>query len=594
MSLRGAAAWRRAAAWRGGSASRGAGAWRAGIALAEGDLRRRRNRLPGFVNLSPALRTAVTIAAAVAALTVAAMLWGIGTALGDVVPVTALQPVAAACWLGAGGIVAAQLLAVRPAQARLLLDPADRGVLLPWDVPPATVFTARLVLPALAGAVGLVAAVAVLAVPWLAATSEGRSVLPAVVLTATGAALTGAAAQVCATAALMTTARDAGAARWTVSATVIGLGAGYFVSPLVSSVVAARGTSAEVLTATLRHGTAAARPRLWDELFAHGGLPAVAAFWALLVLVLSCAAALLLRVAARRSTLLPTTPGTGPDIVPEPRPTGRPPAGTRWSAAVLRRTTPAVLRRATPADGPSGLVPALVAKDLLALRRRPAAVTHPLYRLCAAGVGLAALGIGIRLRHGSDLPWSVASGSWGTAAALALFLMVSTVVAQVCGVEAEGRSLDTLLQAPVPFGAVLVAKVCACACVAALPTVPAYLGLLAGFGGGFAPAALLALPVALLGGSAATVVTAFLAPPAEQFTGERAVRSGAAETAEGLLAAVLVAPAASGLLLRQVLDLSPAATTAANTAACLLTLSLYAVCLRLLARRDVRFPKAAL
>ncbi|NUP24106.1 MAG: hypothetical protein HOZ81_50235 [Streptomyces sp.] len=535
-------------------------AWRSAAALLEGDLRRRRNRLPGYRGLTSAVRAVLAGAAAVGVLTVGALLWGIGAVFGRVFPVGAngAEPVAAACWLGAAVVFVGQVAAARPVQARLLLDPPDRGVLLSWGVPPTAVFGARLLAPGLASAAGTTLVVAVFATPWLTATATGRALLPAVLVTVVGAACAGAAAHICAMAVLMNTARDRSTGRWVLYAVVLGLAAGFFLSPYAGRFAGA--ASYEDITLSLRGSVAGMRPGLWDELFAPGHLPHGLLAWALVTALLTLAARLLLRSAAHRSTLVPT----------------------------------AATRDAEPRRVSSRRI-GLVVKDLLALRRKPAAVTAPFHRLCAAAVGVAALGVGVRLRFGGDVPWAVPVHTWGPAVALALFLAVSTVVAQVSGVEAEGRGLEALRQAPLPFGAVLVAKVWACVCAAALPVVPAYLGVLLAAGGAVTPAAVLALPLALVGGSVAMVVTAFVVPEAETFSEDRIVRSGAAETVEGVVAAALVAPGSAGPLLRRLLDLPGGAAAQALDAGCaLITLSLFTAGLRLLARRDIRFRKAIL
>ncbi|MGW2870819.1 hypothetical protein [Kitasatospora sp. NPDC001225] len=180
-------------------------AWTAGLALVDADLRRRRNRLPGLRTLAPPARAVLALAVGVGLATVAALLWGIGSALGRVFPVGPEDGtvVSGACWSVAVVLVAGHLLSARPNQARLLLDPPDRAVLLSWRVPQQSVFLARLWLPALAGAVGSVVVAGLAAGPWLAASPAGRALLPAALTAVAGSALAGALGHVAATAALM-------------------------------------------------------------------------------------------------------------------------------------------------------------------------------------------------------------------------------------------------------------------------------------------------------------------------------------------------------------------------------------------------------
>ncbi|MFB7124315.1 hypothetical protein [Kitasatospora sp. NPDC056273] len=536
-------------------------AWTAGLALVDADLRRRRNRLPGLRTLAPPARAVLALAVGVGLATVAALLWGIGSALGRVFPAGPEDGtvVSGACWSVAVVLVAGHLLSARPNQARLLLDPPDRAVLLSWRVPQQSVFLARLWLPALAGAVGSVVVAGLAAGPWLAASPAGRALLPAVLTAVAGSALAGALGHVAATAALMLGPRRA-LPLAALGVLLPGLFAlGLVLGPLADRLHLSGRAEPEEYGAALRSAVARLRPDLWDRLLDPDRLGTALLGWCSALLLLGGLAHLLLRRAAARGALRPAVPGG-------------PAAAAHTSGTLLDRVPPVLL----PA-----------AKDLLALRRRPVASTGALFRTALVGLALATLGAGVRLGHGGEPPWRLPLGAWSVPLALAVFLALSTVVAQVAGVEAEQRSLDLLRQAPVPFGRILAGKVASCCAVAAVPVVPLYLGLLLVGGGSVTAGALLALPVALLAGSCALVAAAFLTPAAEGFADGRAARSGATETVEGLLAAVLAAPAAAGPLLRS----ATGTGGAVEAAACLLDLALLLAVLRFAARSDLRIRK---
>ncbi|WP_177235384.1 hypothetical protein [Streptomyces sp. MUSC 14] len=540
--------------------------WRAGLAVLEADLRRRRNRLPGYRDLSAPLRTFVLVAGAGGLLIVATLIWGISTALGRAFPPVGSDgpAVAGFCWITVLAILFANVLAARPSETRQLLEPPDRGMLLAWHVPPRAVFLARLWAPQVAGACAVFTAGVLVALPWLSASEAGARLLPAVLAATAGAALTGALLHVCATAALATSRAVRSPGRRAAGAVTAGFAAGFLVSPFLAGIAPSSSVRPEEVSASLRRTAADIRPGLWDELFRPGHLGWMLVAWSALTAALGVLARHLVRRAERHSALHPRGPAS-------------PAADERITSYALHT---------------KGLITAVVAKDLLSARRRSAAVTGPLYRVCVLGLGLAALGCGIRVRYGAHLPWSLPAHTWGTAAAVAMYLAVSGVVAQVAGVEAEHRSIEVLRQAPVPFGRVLVGKVAACTAVAALPVVPAYLGLLLAGGGPVVPSTFLALPVALLAGSCAVVATAFLVPPPERFDDERASRSGVAETVEGVLAALLASPTALGPLLRNATGAQGGTSLAIDTGADLATLLVLCAGLGHLARRDQHFRKA--
>ncbi|MER6730823.1 hypothetical protein [Streptomyces puniciscabiei] len=541
-------------------------AWRAGLAVLEADLRRRRNRLPGYRGLSAPLRTFVLVVGAGGLLIVGTLMWSISAALGRAFPPdgSAASVVAGVCWIAALVVLAANLLAARPSETRQLLEPADRGALLAWRVPPGAIFLARLWAPQAAGACGVFTAAALVAVPWLSASATGVRLLPSVLLTAAGTAATGVLVRVCATAALATSRGAGSLGRRAAGVVTAGFAAGYLLSPLLAGVLPSSSVAPKALSAAVRHTVSDIRPGLWDTLFHPGHLGWMLLFWAVSTTVLGVLSRVLLHRAARHSALHPRGPAA-------------PAADVRLVSRTLHTR---------------GLVTAVVIKDLLSARRRPAAVTGPLQRVCVLGLGLTALGCGVRMRYGARLPWSLPAQTWGTAAAVALYLAVSGVVAQVAGVEAEHRSIEVLRQAPVPFGRILVGKIAACTAVAALPVVPAYLGLLLAAGGPLVPSTFLALPVALLAGSCAVVATAFLVPPPERFDDERAGRSGVAETVEGALAALLASPTALGPLLRNATGAHGGTALAIDTGAHLAALLVLCTGLGVLARRDPHFRKA--
>ncbi|MEV5592338.1 hypothetical protein [Streptomyces sp. NPDC052496] len=532
-----------------------------------GDLGRRRNRLPGYRDLSAPLRAFVLAVGAGGLLFVAALLWAVSTAAGRVRPVTAADgaTVAWVCWPVAVVVVLANLLAARPSQTRLLLEPPDRGLLSAWRVPPRAVFLARLWLPQLLGAAGVFTVAALVAVPWLSASRAGLRVLPAALVAAAGTALTAALSRICATAALATSRGMHSSGRRAAWTMVAAFALGYLASPLVAGVLPAATLEPETVTASFRDTASGLRPQWWDELFLPGHLSWTWAVWSGAVLLLATLACGLVRRAERHSALHPDRPAVSP--------------GTAGPAASRPLHT-------------TGLITAVVRKDLLSARRRSAVVTGPLYRVCVLGLGLAALGCGVRIRYGTHLPWSLPAGTWGTAAAVAMYLAVSGVVAQIAGVEAEHRSIEVLRQAPVPFGRVLVGKVAACTVVAALPVVPGYLGLLLAGGGPMVPSTFPALPVALLAGSCAVVATAFLVPLPERFDDERTSRSGVAETVEGVLAALLASPTALGPVLRGATGAQGGTALAIDTGAGLAALLLLGGGLGVLARRDPHIRKA--
>ncbi|ARF56228.1 hypothetical protein [Streptomyces gilvosporeus] len=513
------------------------------------------------------MRTFVLVVGVGGLLFVAALLWAISTAVGRVFPVTGsgASTVAGACWPVVALVVMVNLLAARPSQTRLLLEPPDRSLLMAWGVPPRALFLARLWLPQLVGSMGVFTAAVLIAVPWLSASEAGARVLPAVLVTAAGTALTAALLRICATAALARSrvVHSVGrTAAWMMAAAFT---VGYLVSPLVAGVIPSATLEPEAVSASFRRTASDLRPEWWDDLFLPGNLSWTGAVWAVSVAVLGVLACVLLRRAERHSALHPCGPAA--------------------QGATADRTASRPLHAA-------GLITAVVVKDLLSARRRPTAVTGPLYRVCALGLGLAALGCGVRLRYGTQLPWQLPADTWGTAAAVAMYLAISGVVAQVAGVEAEHRSLEMLRQAPVPFGRILAGKVAACATVAALPVVPGYLGLLLAGGGPMVPSTFLALPVALLAGSCAVVATAFLVPLPERFDDERTSRSGVAETVEGVLAALLASPTALGPWLRSATGARGGTALAIDTGAHLAALLVLGLGLGVLARRDLHFRKA--
>ncbi|KIZ18462.1 hypothetical protein [Streptomyces natalensis] len=517
--------------------------------------------------MSAPLRTFVLVVGVSGLLFVAALLWAISTAVGRVFPVTGsgASTVAGVCWPVVMVIVMANLLAARPSQTRMLLEPPDRSLLMAWRVPPRAVSLARLWLPQLVGSTGVFLSAVLVAVPWLSASEDGARVLPAVLVTAAGTALTAALSRVCATAALATSRGMHSVGRRVAWTTAAAFTFGYLVSPLVAGILPSATLKPEAMSASFRRTASDFRPKWWDELFLPGHLSWTWAVWSVSVVVLVVLACGLVRRAERHSALHPCGP-TAP-------------------RATVGRTASRPLHA-------TGLITAVVIKDLLSAQRRPTAVTGPLYRVCVLGLGLAALGCGVRLRYGTHLPWSLPADTWGTTAAVAMYLAISGIVAQVAGVEAEHRSIEMLRQAPVPFGRVLVGKVAACTVIAALPVVPGYLGLLLAGGGPMVPSTFLALPVALLAGSCAIVATAFLVPLPERFDDERTSRSGVAETVEGVLAALLASPTALGPVLRGATGAQGGTALAIDTGAGLAALLVMGVGLGALARRDLHFRKA--
>ncbi|MEI5103279.1 hypothetical protein RB200_38065 [Streptomyces sp. PmtG] len=453
-----------------------------------------------------------------------------------------------------------QVLTAEPARARALVSPPDASVLRTLPLSRAQVVTARLVVPAAGIAAGLLVAAAAVAVPWLAAGPEGRAALPVLAVHAVGAAATGAALRVALVTALMVrVVRVPHLPRLAVALVGGGL-VGVVAAPFVRALGGGSGPSEQDVARLLGDAVTASRPQLWTALHKPDALVVAAAGYAALALLLAAFAALRVRATVRR------------DAAAGPAARAATGATEAWPASPYR----AVWR----------------VTRLRLLRGHPETVGG-LLRLQRFGVFAGAACAAVVVTNGQPV-WQLPPAAVG-ALFVAVALITTSEVVQVCGIEADRECWDALRQSPRPTGVWVAAKAWAASAAVGAAIGPFALGaaLLCGVSGVAAWAqTLLALAAVACGAGCATVLTFFCVPRAEAFAGGRVTRAPAADVTEGVFVALLTVPVTAGAGLCQAL----ADGTAARLAhAVLLAVSLAAAwaALRAVATRDLPDPKAA-
>ncbi|GHG93284.1 hypothetical protein [Streptomyces lanatus] len=484
------------------------------------DVRRRLNLLTGAGPEAHRRRRTARAVVACGAAAVLGTLVVLGRTLGTLVPPGPGLRTDLATWTWTPVVLAflAQTLSAEPAKARALVRPPDEDVLRTLPVSRAQLVTARLVIPAAGVAVGLLTAAAAVAVPWLMAGAEGRRALPVLLVHALGVAVSGVALRVTLVTAFMVRAvRVPHLPRLVVAAVVGGL-IGVVASPVARALARGGGPSEAELTRIVGDAVTASRPAMWTELHRPGTIGWVATAYAAVTVLLGTCAVLRVRATVRRDA----HPSPG-DRLLAPSPGGR---RTPWPSSPYR----AVWRLTW----------------LRLLRGHPQTVGG-LARLQRWSVLLGAVCLGLVLTAGQPvwrLPFTAVAALF-----VAIALITTGEVAQVCGIEADRDCWDALRQSPRPTGAWVAAKVTAAAVAVGAVTAPLCLGAaaLCGIAGAAAWArTVLAVGVVSLGAGCATVLTYFCVPRPEAFSDGRVTRAPAADVTEGVFVALFTVPVTAG------------------------------------------------
>ncbi|MGA4841572.1 hypothetical protein [Streptomyces sp. G45] len=528
---------------------------RTAYALWLADTRRRLNLLAGTGPSAARRRRAARLVVGAGAAAALGALVVLGRTLGALAPPGADvgADLAAWTWSPVALWFLCQVLGAEPAKARALVAPPDADVLRALPVTRAHLVTARLVVPAAGVAAVVLCAGAAVAVPWLAAGAEGRRALPVLLVHALGAAASGVALRVALTAALMVRVVRVPHLPRVAVAVVAGGIAGVVAAPFARAFAGDDGPSQEHAARLIGDALTAARPHAWSVLHRPDAVAWTAAGYAAVTLALAACAALRVRATVRRDA-----------AADPPRP-----AATRAPAAAARPWP----------SSPYALVGRVTWLRLL--RGHPQTVGG-LARLQRAGVFAGAGCLGVVAGAGGplwELPFAAVGGLF-----VAVALVTTGEVVQVCGIEADRECWAALRQSPRPGGAWVAAKVAVSAAAVAAVTGPFCLGaaVLCGVGGvaGWTRALLAFAAVALAAGCA-TVLTFFCVPRPEGFADGRVTRAPAADVTEGVLVALLTVPVTAG---------SALSGPAGPWAHCLLLAACLAGAygaLRALARRDV-------
>ncbi|WP_161624868.1 hypothetical protein [Streptomyces spectabilis] len=532
------------------------------LALWLADTRRRLNLLAGTGPAARRRRGATRVVVCAGAAAVLGTLVVLGRTLGVLAPPGPglRTDLAAWTWTPVALWFLFQLFSAEPAKARALVSPPDASVLQTLPVSRAQLVTARLVVPAAGTALGLLAAAAAVAVPWLAAGPEGHDALPVLAVHAVGAAVTGVALRVALVTALMVrVVRVPHLPRLAVALVGGGL-VGVVAAPFARALGGGSGPSEQDVARLLGDAVTAARPQLWTRAHEPDALVPAAACYAALTLLLAAFAVLRVRATVRRDA------GAGPAARAATGSTGA------WPASPYR----AVWR----------------VTRLRLLRGHPETVGG-LLRLQRFGAFAGAACAAVVVTNGQPV-WQLPPAAVG-ALFVAVALITTSEVVQVCGIEADRECWDALRQSPRPTGTWVAAKAWTAAAAVGAAIGPFALGAAALCGVRGAAAwtqTLLALAAVACGAGCATVLTYFCVPRAEAFADGRVTRAPAADVTEGVFVALLTVPVTAGAGLCQAL----AEGTAARLAHAVLLAAALAgtwAALRAVAARDLADPKAA-
>ncbi|MFD9032135.1 hypothetical protein ACFVZW_13470 [Streptomyces sp. NPDC059567] len=519
------------------------------------DLRRRLNLTagPGAAGRSRRRIAGLVLGAGAAAGFGALFL--LGRTLGALAPARSAtaDDLAAWTWIPAALWVLHQLLTAEPALGRSLVLPPDEAVLRTLPVDRGQLFTARLVLPTAGIGLAVLLAAGAVAVPWLAATDPGRELLPALLVNLCGAVAAAAGLRTLLVSAFMVRVVRVAHLPRLVLAAVAGWLLGRLAAPLLGALGSTPGQAESRLARLLGQVLTDSRPQLWTDMHTPGRLAWTAAGYLVLVVAAGTAVTLRVRATARRDA-------------PGARPTeARPPTSSRLALpttsplAISLRVAWARLRRGAPA----------AVGGAARLQR----LSMLLGAACASAAAAA-----------PAPPWQLPVPALA-GLLVAVSLIATGEVMQVCGIEAERGCWDVLRQSPLPTGAWPAAKAVVSALGVLAVTTPFYLGAaaLCGVRGGDWAVVLLALPVVALGVGCAMVLTWYAVPRTESFEGARVTRAPAADVVEGVLAALLTAPVTGSLAL------CAAAAHSGTLGTCLLALVLaaYVLGLRRLSRSDL-------
>ncbi|WP_030687447.1 hypothetical protein [Streptomyces sp. NRRL B-1347] len=545
--------------------ARPGGSWpRTVHALWLADTRRRLNLLAGTGPSARRRRSAARVVVCAGAAAVLGTLVVLGRTLGVLAPPgpAVRTDLATWTWTPVALWFLFQLFSAEPAKARALVSPPDASVLRTLPVSRAQLVTARLVVPAAGIALGLLTAAAAIAVPWLAAGAEGRAALPVLAVHAAGAAASGVALRVALVTALMVrVVRVPQLPRLAVALVGGGL-VGVVAAPFVRALGGGSGPSEQDVARLLGDAVTASRPQLWTELHEPGALAPAAAGYTALTLLLAAFAVLRVRATVRRD-----------------------------ATATAGSTT----RAATGATGawPASPYRAVWRVTWLRLLRGHPETVGGLLRLQRFGAFAGAVCAAVVVTNGQPV-WQLPPAAVG-ALFVAVALITTSEVVQVCGIEADRECWDALRQSPRPTGAWAAAKAWAATAAVGAAIGPFALGAAALCGVRGAAAwtqTLLALAAVACGAGCATVLTYFCVPRAETFADGRVTRAPAADVTEGVFVALLTVPVTAGAGLCQALADGTAARLAHAVLLAAALAGAWAV-LRAVAARDLAGPKAA-
>ncbi|HET6357594.1 hypothetical protein [Streptomyces sp.] len=492
----------------------------------------------------------------------------LGRMLGTLLPPDDLAGVDLAAWTWTPAVLwlLHQLLSVEPALGRSLVRPQDESVLSTLPVGRGHLVAARLVLPTVGVALTLLLAVSALAVPWLAAAEAGRHLLPALLINLCGSVAVVAALRILLVSVFMVRVVRVAHLPRAVLAAMGGWLLGVFAAPIVGLLGGGPGEAEAAVTRRLGNAVANTRPHVWTAMHTPGRLWWTAAGYLAVVVVAGTVAALRVHGTVRRDLTAQSAAHAHGESSCDRRGhmTGREPSLSPM--AVVLRLTWLRLRRADPA-----VVGGVARMQRLSIL-----------------VGAACAGTAMTL---DEQPWHLPAPA--LAGLLIAVALISTgEVVQICGIEADRDCWDVLRQSPLPTGAWPAAKVVTSAIGVLALTAPFYLGAatLCGVSGAQWGVALLLLPAVAAAAGCSSIITWYVVPATETFEGGRTTRPPMADVVEGVLMALLTLPVTVGLglservtggLLTQVVD--------AALLVCVLAAS--AVCVRQVGRRDLPVPR---
>ncbi|MEE1752710.1 hypothetical protein [Streptomyces sp. SP18CS02] len=447
----------------------------------------------------------------------------LGRTLGALAPATAVSGADLAAWTWTPAVLCVlhQLVTVQPSSGRSLVVPPDEAVLRTLPIGRGHLIAARLVLPTAGIALALVTAAAAVAVPWLAATPAGRSLLPVALVHLCGAATCAASLRILLVSLFMVRVVRVSHLPRAVLAAAVGWLVGVLAAPLVEALGGTAHAREMDLVSRLGQAVTDSRPRLWTQLHAPERLWCAGIGYSAVVAGAALLTWIRIRATERRDSREANQPARAPLAH------GKATLTFEWSPGRSpRRHALAVVLRLT----------------WLRLRRADPAVVGGTARLQRLSLLVGAACAGAAVQSGTT-PWHLNSPALaGLFTATAL--LATGEAMQVAGIEADRDCWDVLRQSPGPTGAWPVAKAVASALTVLALTAPFCLGAaaLCGTRGAQWPVAVLLLLAVAAAAGCSVVVTWYLVPATESFTGGRVTRPPTADVVEGVVTATATLP----------------------------------------------------